>query len=85
MLENSPDQNIVEGFYISKEYFLFRKLVKYFNVHPLSNAYSQVENKPLFPVNLSYLNHHYLSCCNPKRLTLDSCDNCKKLLNNDIL
>ena len=50
MLEKSPDQNIVGRFYISKEYFLFGKLIKYFNVHPLSNAYSQVENKPLFPV-----------------------------------
>ena len=49
MLENFPDQNIVGRFYISKEYFLFGKLIKYFKT--LSNAYSQVENKPLFPVN----------------------------------
>ena len=30
MLENSPDQNIVGRFYISKEYFIFGKLIKYF-------------------------------------------------------
>ena len=30
MLENSPDQNIVGRLYISKEYFPFRKLIKYF-------------------------------------------------------
>ena len=29
----------------------------------------------------SYLNRHYISYCNPKRLTLGSCDNRKKLLN----
>ena len=30
MLENSPDQNIAGRFYISEEYFLFGKLIKYF-------------------------------------------------------
>ena len=31
--------------------------------------------------NLFLLHRHYVSCCNPKRLTLRSHDNCKKLLN----
>ena len=30
ILGNSPDQNMVGRFYISKEYFLFGKLIKYF-------------------------------------------------------
>ena len=34
-----------------------------------------------FPHIFSYFNCHYVSCCNPKRLTLGSCDNCQKLLN----
>ena len=27
-----------------------------------------------------FTSYHYVSCCNPKRLTWGSCDNCKKLL-----
>ena len=46
-------------------------------------VYLQCGNHPAIPTHTIFLtlHHHYVSCCNPKRLTLRSHDNRKKLFN----